>query len=99
MGELACVRDARGKVVGFIGTADGKIEMLFIDPAWRGKGIGRRLTEYAVKTLGATVVDVHEQNEQAVGFYLRMGFEIEGRSEFDSMGKPFPLLHMRMNRE
>jgi hypothetical protein len=42
------------------------------------------------------LVDVNEQNEQALGFYLRMGFEVEGRSELDSTGKPFPLLHMRL---
>jgi len=40
-------------------------------------------------------VDVNEQNQQAVGFYRRLGFEVEGRSEVDSMGKPFPLLHLR----
>jgi len=94
--ELACVRDGEGQVAGFVGVADGKVEMLFIHPTWRGQGIGRRLLKHAVNMLGATVVDVNEQNEQAVGFYLRMGFEVEGRSELDSTGKPFPLLHMRV---
>lgn len=47
-------------------------------------------------TLGASEVDVNEQNEQAVGFYRRMGFEVAGRSAEDGMGLPFPLLHMRM---
>lgn len=93
--ELVCVRDGEGSVVGFLGTAEGKIEMLFLDPAWRGKGIGRRLLTHAVEGLGATTVDVNEQNEQAVGFYLRMGFEVEGRSDLDGLGKPFPLLHLR----
>jgi len=92
---LACVRDGKGEVAGFMGVVDGKIEMLFIDPTWRGQGIGRRLLEHAVQTLGATRVDVNEQNEQAVGFYLRMGFAVEGRSDLDSTGKPFPLLHLR----
>ncbi|MUG92988.1 GNAT family N-acetyltransferase [Scytonema sp. UIC 10036] len=95
--ELACVRDEEGQVVGFVGVVDDKVEMLFIHPLWRLRGIGRRLLDYAVKTLGATRVDVNEQNEQAVGFYLQMGFEVEGRSEFDSMSKPFPLLHMRLD--
>lgn len=94
--ELACVRDAAGSVVGFVGVANGKVEMLFIDPALRGQGIGRRLLRHAVDVLGATRVDVNEQNEQAVGFYLRMGFATEGRSERDGLGKPFPLLHMRL---
>ncbi len=96
--ELGCVRDAAGSVVGFVGVADGKIEMLFIDPDWRGRGAGRQLLRHAVDVLGATRVDVNEQNEQAVGFYLRMGFVIEGRSERDGMGKPFPLLHMLLER-
>jgi putative acetyltransferase len=53
------------------------------------------LLTYAVTTLGATILDVNEQNEQALGFYLRMGFEVVGRSPLDGMGKPYPLLHMR----
>ncbi len=94
MVELACVRDTSGEIAGFIGVAQGKIGMLFVHPDWRGMGIGRRLLQHAVDTLGATTVDVNEQNEQALGFYLRMGFEVEGRSELDVAGKPFPLLHL-----
>jgi putative acetyltransferase len=94
--ELACVRDGHGRLVGFVGVAHGKVEALFIHPALRGLGVGRTLLEHAVRTLGATRVDVNEQNEQAVGFYRRMGFETEGRSPVDGLGKPFPLLHMRL---
>ncbi len=94
--HLLCVRDRDGQVAGFIGVEDGKVEMLFVDPAWRGKGIGRRLLSYAVTTLGASELDVNEQNPQALGFYLRMGFEVVGRSPVDSIGKPYPLLHMRV---
>lgn len=90
------MRDEAGRVVGFVGVEQDKVEMLFIHPAWRGRGIGSRLLKYAFNVLGARLVDVNEQNEQAVGFYLRMGFEVEGRSELDSTGKPFPLLHMRL---
>ena len=44
-------------------------------------------------------LDVNEQNPQALGFYLRMGFEVAGRSAVDSIGKPYPLLHMRVRRD
>ncbi len=91
------VRDSEGKVAGFIGVSEGNVESLFIDPAWRGQGVGRRLMEYAINVLNATTVDVNEQNDQAVGFYLRMGFEVIARSELDGLGKPYPLLHMRLN--
>jgi putative acetyltransferase len=40
-------------------------------------------------------VDVNEQNEAARRFYEACGFEVAGRSETDSAGRPFPLLHMR----
>lgn len=92
---LACRRDDDGQVVGFIGVVAGKVEMLFIHPAWRGQGIGRRLLTWAVETVGATTLDVNEQNGQALGFYQRMGFEVVGRSPLDGLGKPYPLLHMR----
>lgn len=92
----ACVRDAAGAVSGFIGVADGKVEMLFIAPDGRGQGAGRALLTYAIEQWDAHTLDVNEQNPQAVGFYQRMGFEIVGRSERDGMGKPYPLLHMRL---
>lgn len=94
--ELACVRDGDGLLAGFVGVADGKVEALFIHPGLRGRGVGRTLLLHAVRTLGATRVDVNEQNEQGVGFYRRMGFEVEARSPVDTLGKPFPLLHMRL---
>jgi len=96
--DLVGVRDGVGEVIGFIGVAGSSIEMLFIHPDWRGQGVGRRLISFAITTLGATLVDVNEQNPQATGFYLRMGFEVVGRSERDGTGKPFPLLHMRLSR-
>jgi putative acetyltransferase len=96
--ELAVARDAQGHIVGFIGVAGQKIEMLFIHPTFRGLGIGRLLVDHALKNYDATSVDVNEQNEQAVGFYQRLGFCVQGRSPLDGMGKPFPLLHMKIRQ-
>lgn len=98
-GHLACVRDTSGTAVGFVGTTGGNVDMLFIHPDWRAMGIGRRLLEHAVEKLRATTLDVNEQNEQAVGFYKRMGFVVTGRSERDGTGKPYPLLHMRLQEQ
>lgn len=97
LGRLAtdCVRDRDGRVVGFVGVADGNIAMLFIDPACHGLGIGRRLVRHALDVRGAATVDVYEQNEPAVRFYLSLGFTVVGRSEQNSLGMPYPLLHMQ----
>jgi putative acetyltransferase len=96
MPVLTCVRDRQGQVTGFLGLEGEKVEMLFIDPQWRGQGVGRNLLEHAIQAHGANALDVNEQNPQAVNFYLKMGFEVVGRSETDGTGKPFPLLHMRL---
>lgn len=85
-----------GGLVGFMGIADGNLEMLFVDNDCRGAGIGKQLIAYAVANLQVTKVDVNEQNIQAVGFYEYMGFNIVGRSELDGEGKDYPILHMRL---
>ena len=94
--QSVCVRTTDGAAAGYISIAHENVEMLFVHPAWRGHGIGRRLLSYAIDVLGATTLDVNEQNEQALGFYLHMGLEVVGRSERDGFGKPYPLLHMRV---
>ena len=96
--ELRCAVDENDQVLGFVGLGEDKIEMLFISPEHRGKGIGSLLTDYAVRQQGATKVDVNEQNPQAVGFYQHLGFRIVGRSATDGQGKPFPLLHLELRR-
>lgn len=94
--DLRCVRDEAGAILGFLGVAAGNIEMLFLAPAARGRGLGRRFVAFAVEELGATRVDVNEQNPEARGFYERCGFAVVGRSELDGQGRPFPLLHMEL---
>lgn len=93
---LNCVKNEMGAILGFIGVAEQKIEMLFILDAARGKGIGKQLLQYAIEQLGATKVDVNEQNPQAVGFYQHLAFKILSRSPLDGMGKPFPILHLSL---
>ena len=95
---LACVRDEAGRAAGFVGVSEGKVEMLFLHPDARGQGAGKELLLHAIRVFGATALDVNEQNQQALGFYLRMGFEVVGRSALDGTGKPYPLLHMRLAR-
>jgi putative acetyltransferase len=94
--RLRCVRSRAGGIMGFSGVAEGKLEMLFIGPENRGRGIGAALCRHAVRELGVEAVDVNEQNPQAVGFYEHMGFKVVGRSALDGQGNPFPLLHMEL---
>ncbi|MEW4452679.1 GNAT family N-acetyltransferase [Bremerella sp. JC817] len=92
---LASVRSPKGRIAGFIGTAENRIEMLFVHPDFLRQGIGRLLVDYAVQVQKVDEVDVNEQNPQAIVFYEALGFERFGRSEVDGQGNPFPLLHLR----
>lgn len=95
MDNLVRVRDGAGRTLGFMGISQRKIEMLFLHPSIRGKGIGKRLIAYATGICDAVYVDVNEQNKSAVGFYEHLGFKTIGRDAEDSMGRPFPILHMQ----
>jgi putative acetyltransferase len=87
--------DEAKRILGFAGVLDGKIEMLFLHPEARGKGIGKILLHYSMHILGAYELEVNEQNEQAVEFYRHMGFVVFERKDVDGLGRPFPLLCMK----
>lgn len=82
--------------IGFMGVQDRSIEMLFISPDSRGKGIGKELVRYGIKTFATNRVTVNEQNPQAIGFYEHLGFKVYKRTEIDEQGRPYPLLYMEM---
>ncbi|EOR05171.1 GNAT family N-acetyltransferase [Acinetobacter genomosp. 15BJ] len=84
------------QIVGFLGTSDDNIEMLFILPEYRRSGIGQALVNFAVQQLQIYKVDVNEQNFQAVNFYKKMGFHTVNRSELDGQGNPYPILHLHI---
>lgn len=70
--------------------------MLFVHAGNRGSEAGRLLSEFAIQVLHAYVVDVNEQNDQAIGFYRKLGFRQIGRSLFDSDRRRFPILHIAL---
>ena len=92
--ELYVVRDAENGFAAFAGVEADRLEMLFVAPAARGKGLGRELVEYVTSHCGVRRVDVNEQNAQAAGFYARMGFRVVSRSAADPSGRPYPILHL-----
>lgn len=85
--------------VAFIGIEDKRLEMLFISPAERGAGLGRKLIEYAIQNYDIKEVSVNEQNPQAVGFYRHIGFETYKRTELDEEGNPYSLLYMKLKQD
>jgi putative acetyltransferase len=96
--EFWVVGDDSGAVMGFMGMSGSKMESLFLAPEFHRRGAGRRLVRHAQALHGELTVDVNEQNAAARAFYEACGFAVEGRSEVDDQGRPYPLLHLRLPR-
>ena len=80
--------------VGFMGIEDQHLEMLFISPEERGKGLGTELLKYGIEQYSVNDLAVNEQNPLAKGFYEHMGFKVYKRTANDEQGNPYPLLYM-----
>lgn len=94
--EFWVLRDDFGVVMGFMGMSGSAMESLFLAPEFQRRGAGRRLVRHAQGLHGGLKLDVNEQNAAALAFYEACGFVIEGRSELDDQGRPYPLLHPRL---
>jgi ribosomal protein S18 acetylase RimI-like enzyme len=81
---LVAVHDTDG-VIGYtaVHPADGEMFLLFVDPAYVGRGIGRALLAAAHDALRAAgcadaFLFVHEQNERALAVYTAAGYRPDG---------------------
>lgn len=92
--EVWVLCDETETPIGFMGLSGNKLEALFIAPARFRQGAGKLMLHYARKLKGRLLVDVNEQNPQAVAFYLANGFAVSHRSPTDAQGRPFALLHL-----
>ena len=93
--HLITAENESGTPIAFMGTENTRLEMLFLSPEERGKGIGKKLIQYGIKHYGIREVTVNEQNPQAVGFYEHLGFTTYKRTDCDEEGNPYPLLYMK----
>ncbi|URW83217.1 acetyltransferase [Alcaligenes sp. DN25] len=81
--------------LAFMLLEQGHMQALFVDPDSRGTGVGKALVLHGLSLHPSMTTDVNEQNEQAVGFYEKMGLKRIGRSPVDDQGKPYPLIHLQ----
>lgn len=90
--------DENERPIAFMGIENNKLEMLFINSEYRGKGIGKKMLLYGIEKYKVNDLAVNEDNPQAKGFYEHMGFKVYQRNELDDQGKPYPVLYMRLER-
>ena len=71
--ELAVMRpdsdSSEQTPLAFMGVADGRLEMLFVDPDHREHGVGKQLLEHGIAHHNVSELTVNEQNPQAIEFY------------------------------
>lgn len=91
---IACDEDEHP--VAFMGIENEVLEMLFITPEQRGKGLGKALLGFGAEKYSVKQLTVNEQNPQAIGFYEHLGFKIYKRTDNDEQGNPYPLLYMSL---
>ena len=94
--HLVVAMDESEKIIAFMGVENRRIEMLFISPEHRRKGLGRKLIQFGIENFSIDEVAVNEQNVSATKFYEHMGFETYKRTETDEQGRPYPLLYMKL---
>jgi putative acetyltransferase len=73
--KLEGIFDQKDTMLGFAGTDEEKLELLFIDPERMKEGLGKLLLNHVVNN-GVTYVDVVKDNQPAIAFYLNQGFSI-----------------------
>ena len=94
--HLIIAENESGSPAAFMGIEEQKLEMLFIAPEERGKGLGRKLLQYGMENYSVSELAVNERNPLAKGFYEHMGFHVYKRTDHDEQGNPYPLLYMKL---
>ena len=79
-----------GIVKGFVRVDGTRVEKLFTEPVFQGRGVGGLLLEHAVREAGADRLLVLEKNPRANRFYERHGFRASSeRRRVDDTGEFF----------
>ncbi len=88
---------AGGVGVRRVGTGCGEIKRLWVDPAWRGRGLGRALMDALEEEgcrlgLVALQLGTGDRQPEAIALYQSSGWE---RELLDADGRPLPPGHFR----
>ncbi|MET7618234.1 GNAT family N-acetyltransferase [Streptomyces sp. NPDC005408] len=73
---------AQGSVIGLMVLDGGELEQLYLDPSWRGRGLGDRFVDLAKQQRpGGLGLWTFQVNEPAQRFYERHGFVVVERTD------------------
>ena len=72
------------QIIGFMAQSPGWIEQLYLDPDWRGQGVGDQLIDQAKSGADALKLWCFAENTPACRFYQRHGFIEKHRTDGDN---------------
>lgn len=87
------------QLVGFSGTQNEELAMLFLDPKFIGKKYGSEILGWLLENKNIQKIDVNAQNKNAKAFYLKHGFIIDSEDQTDGFWKNYPILHLVKQNE
>lgn len=87
---------AGNDIIGFSGTHDLNLEMLFLDPKYFKQGYGTEILQTLIQEYKVQYVDVNKDNPNALAFYLRNGFKKYDESSKDGQGRDYPIVHLKL---
>ncbi len=94
--SLLVATEGAGRVIGYcaVHPEDGELYLLFVDPAWGGRGVRRALLAAghdALRAAGCVEASLYteQRNERALGVYAAAGYRRDGTvRESDFRGVP-----------
>jgi len=84
------------EAIGFSGTNEKNLEMLFIDPKYFRNGYGTEILQYLIQENKVHYVDVNKDNHNAVKFYAKNGFKKYKESQKNGQGRNYPIIHLKL---
>lgn len=76
-----------GGIQGFVGLDKGYIQGIFVKAEMRSKGIGRNLLNFCKGKYEKLSLHVYCENEKALNFYIREGFQAGGTQTDENTGQ------------
>ena len=73
-------------IFGFVSIHQAELTWCYVDPSVHGRGIGRKLVEYALPKMGVDGF-VLVTSEKAVLFYQKCGFQVAARFPGEVQGR------------
>jgi putative acetyltransferase len=84
------------EIIGFSGTHEENLEMLFIDPKQFRNGYGSKILQTLINEGKVNTVAVNKDNTNAVIFYNKNGFKKYKELAKDHQGRDYPILQLKL---